>query len=330
MNIYQQSNFMKGMTYAGFSTNVFHTPASDDSLKRLRNTGVNWVALNVGWWQMHSQAHEILPHESKTPTDASVLHIIDLLHQMGIQVMLKPIVDSRDDIWRGMFEPKNYRKWFRYYTRFILHYAALAEKGKVDLFCIGCENILGGLAGRKSWRRLIPKIKELYSGPLTYASNFDRRISYKHVPFWDLLDYIGIDAYFPLRSTRDSQQVPHLQELVQSWNSYFRQIENWRRMNQPEKDILFTEIGVASYLGASKEPFAYPANVEESWEEQAKYYDACFIACSDRPWLKGLFWWWWDNPSTSDYMMEGAQYRTHYTPQGKPAEEILKKWFLYT
>ena len=46
------------------------------------------------------------------------------------------------------------------------------------------------------WRRLISKFRELCPGPLTYAVNWWG--DYDVVEFWDELDYIGINAFFPL------------------------------------------------------------------------------------------------------------------------------------
>lgn len=49
-------------------------------------------------------------------------------------------------------------------------------------------------------RRLIRQIRRVYHGPLTYAANWSGE--YKQIRFWDALDYVGIQAYFPLRHGR--------------------------------------------------------------------------------------------------------------------------------
>jgi hypothetical protein len=60
----------------------------------------------------------------------------------------------------------------------------------MELFCFGTE--LGNSIAKKTTIRsqLIVKIKKY--GKLTYA------LIGMIVPFWNELDYIGIDAYFPL------------------------------------------------------------------------------------------------------------------------------------
>ena len=45
------------------------------------------------------------------------------------------------------------------------------------------------------WRLIIATVRRYFEGTLTYAANWT---DYEKVPFWDALDVIGIQAYFPL------------------------------------------------------------------------------------------------------------------------------------
>ncbi|MEM6723389.1 MAG: hypothetical protein AAF598_05080, partial [Bacteroidota bacterium] len=47
-----------------------------------------------------------------------------------------------------------------------------------------------------TWRTIIRSARQHYTGELTLAANFD---NYREISFWDELDFIGINAYFPLR-----------------------------------------------------------------------------------------------------------------------------------
>ena len=85
------------------------------------------------------------------------------------------------------------------YTKFILTYAKLAQETKVDILCIGTELERFVMSRPDYWCGLIERIRKIYNGKLTYAANWDE---YKRTPFWDMLDYIGIDAYFPLSEKR--------------------------------------------------------------------------------------------------------------------------------
>ncbi len=61
-------------------------------------------------------------------------------------------------------------------------------------------------------------LKQTYHGKLTYAANWD---DYKKFPFWEKLNYIGVDAYFPL----SSDKIPSVNSLQKSWKKYIDEME---------------------------------------------------------------------------------------------------------
>jgi hypothetical protein len=260
---------------------------------------------------------------TKTPSDDSLRHLIRYLHQKGIKLLLKPFVDSKDGTWRAEFQPQNWPHWFASYSRMILHYAQIAREEEVPMFSIGCENVLGNAKQQKSWVQLIKKVRQIYPGPLTYAANFNQAASYRQVFFWEQLDYIGIDAYFPVGEPWDRS----LSKKVRHWQTYLEQIRLWCTYRHPNKPVLFTEIGLGSYQGAARTPWAFSKRKAPDEQEQADYYEALLEAAQDQDWLHGLFWWWWDNPSTSDYIHTGRDYAWFFTPQGKKAEKVLRKHY---
>jgi hypothetical protein len=62
-------------------------------------------------------------------------------------------------------------------------------------------------------------------GKLTYAANWD---DFDKVPFWNELDYIGIDAYFPLSNAT----TPSVLELNDAWQQHIKKIEKLQRDEQ--------------------------------------------------------------------------------------------------
>jgi hypothetical protein len=72
------------------------------------------------------------------------------------------------------------------------------------------------------WSQLIKKIKKIYSG--NYAANWD---DFDKVPFWNELDYIGIDAYFPLSDAT----TPSVLELNDSSST----LKNRKTSNEDEQ-----------------------------------------------------------------------------------------------
>ena len=147
--------------------------------------------------------------------------------------------------------------------------------------------------------------------------------SYRQVPFWGLLDYVGINAYFPLSTA----QTPSVAELVTGWSSYnVGTVRNWTQEIETlqatvNKPVIFTEIGYQSIDYAAKNPsndYVEPYN----GLGQANCYEAALRVFANKPWFAGIFWWGW-SPENA-----GGAGNTYYTPQNKPAQSVLTAHWL--
>jgi hypothetical protein len=100
------------------------------------------------------------------------------------------------------------------------------------------------------WERLIWDLRSVYHGKMTVAANFD---NYQDIKFWPLLDCIGINAYFPLRSI-DSLGQPN--EIYNSWCRVMNEISAFKiKAEIPDHPVVFTELGYAAYSGATLAPW---------------------------------------------------------------------------
>ena len=119
----------------------------------------------------------------------------------------------------------------------ILEFAKVAEAEDVEMLCIGTEYKIAVKERPKFWRNLIRKVREVYGGQLTYAANWD---SFHEISFWGELDYIGVDAYFPLTS----EATPSVDMLKQKWKDPLYGIKIIQR--KFKKPVIFTEYGYKS------------------------------------------------------------------------------------
>jgi hypothetical protein len=107
----------------------------------------------------------------------------------------------------------------------------------------------------KSWTQLIESVRPVFSGSLTYAANFDQ---YFDVAFWDRLDLIGINAYFPLRK-RDLPTGGALDrvDLFRSrWSTILHEIDDFRsQQGVPDHRVLFTELGYVRRANCTIQPW---------------------------------------------------------------------------
>lgn len=312
---------------------------SVSELEQLASKHVNWISQTPFGWQRGHDNPEIGTNKNSESAwwgerDDGLKATTEYAKAHGIKTILKPHIWLRDDAgkWRGEIKMKteeDWQKWFSQYSDFILHYAELAEEAGMEMLCIGTELHQTCVEREADWRVLIGKIRQVYSGELTYAANFSDE--YKDVAFWDELDYIGVQAYFPLTD----KQNPGVEELRAGWRKPMEELK--RFSDRYAKPVLFTEVGYKSTKDAGIEPWAWPQRISRedrqliySEETQANLYEALFSEVMDQPWLAGVHLWKWF-PGYEERMNQrsGDQpyYSIDFTPQAKPAEEVMIKWF---
>jgi hypothetical protein len=302
----------RGVVYTSWSDSELGSPDSDSTLVYLEKIGVRHVAIMVPAYQKGPVRGRILTHDfsgGDTPTDKSIEHAIKTCHLLGMKVMLKPHVDcldgrsSRADIVAS-------DGWFASYKDMILRYARLAAANNVEVFSIGAElegTTVFGWEAR--WRDIIASVREVYGGYLVYSASWSE---YEDVPFWNLMDFIGINAYFPLTDKND----PTKEELTQAWNGIADKIESWLAARRLNKGVIFTELGYVSSDGTNKEPWAMLINREDQ-KEQADCLDAALSVLSGREWFRGAYIW--------QYFPQDRWNPLGFSVRGKKAEEVLKK-----
>ena len=178
-------------------------------IKELIQNNIEWVVILPYFYQENEQTNSIR-NTKKVGTwsrrDSSFIKSIEALHQQKIRVHLKPHLWMSSG-WRSNINFDNeddWNTWFESYRKTILHYAMMAEKTQSELFCIGTELRSSIEHQPQKWMDLIKEIKAIYSGKLTYAANWDS--DFNRIPFWKELDYIGIQAYFPLTENTSGTQ----------------------------------------------------------------------------------------------------------------------------
>ncbi|MGB3056656.1 MAG: hypothetical protein WBC16_00655, partial [Candidatus Omnitrophota bacterium] len=253
-----QIEFQKGIGYVTWSKEGYTNPSSDESLAEVRGLGADWASILVTWYQTNCWSGDIQMTE-RTPSDESIIHAIRKAHELGMKVMLKPhldLLDTSDGSWRGeigCLKDPDWDEWFRKYAKFIMHYVDIANKEKVEMICIGTELSTSATVKGYLWNDLIKKVRNNYWGLLTYAAHWDR---YLDIRFWDQLDYVGINAYFPLTEEMD----PSYEELKSGLARWVEEMDEFqKRVNKP---IIFPEAGCNSADGAAIRPWEHAPRKE--------------------------------------------------------------------
>lgn len=301
-----------GIALPSWSADDYDSPAAGSYLRGIAATGARWVSLTPTWYQ--SGVHDAsMRTTEETASDASLRRIVRKAHAAGLKVLLKPHVDLTGGGDRAGIRPTDRDAWFAAYTRFITHYAELAGGLGVERFSVGTE-LAGTSRDGGRWRAVIRAVREAYDGPLVYAANYDE---YERIPFWGALDLIGVDAYWPLaeRPTADTRR------LEAAWRPITRELAAYSARHH--RRILFTEAGYVSQRGATTAPYSWTVSRRPAEAEQAAAYQALLAALDGERWWAGVCWWMWDDwPDSGE-----TPARLAYSPHGKPAEEVLRRWW---
>jgi len=316
------NNFLKGFNFAHEGYQVYNGylgSEADRSIKKLKEIGVNSLTIipYSGFRSMTEPAPIKFSSSAGSENDASIIHSAYSAHQNGMSVMLKPQLWSWLG-WTGDITMKSEKDWvlfFEYYEQWIIHYALMAELYDMEMFCIGVEFQNASLSEHNKWDDLFDKVRKIYSGKITYAANWGTE--FETVSFWDKLDYISVNCYYPL-STKTN---PTDAELLTAFEKNLDIIELVHtKYNLP---VLFTEIGFKSIAAPWINPHKDADEQEYSEEAQKRCYSIMQQAMNDEDWIKGVYFWKW--PS---YLQYSEEYNKDFTPCGKQAEAVIKNWFL--
>ncbi|KWX56727.1 hypothetical protein ASJ79_02130 [Mycobacterium sp. NAZ190054] len=299
----------RGFALPTFLVTGYDGPDVEQSLREIKALGANWVQFNPAWYQDGRTSSRIL-RTSKSVSDAGQERAIQLAHQMGLKVLLKPALNL-EGVGSNHIAPADHETWFGAYTEFITHYAAMAQRLGVEQFAIATE--LSSIThNREGWLRVIQAVRDRYDGPLTYAAGPD----WERVPFWDALDLIGIDAYAPLSPTPTAD----VAALRRAAETYLDRLAAMAATH--DRKILFTEAGFTSQQGTATDPSSWRISDVPSQAEQAAAYEAVLATFSDQPWWAGIYWWVWITPPFTE------PEPLDFSPKDKAAEEVIRRWWV--
>ncbi len=224
--------------------------------------------------------------------------------ELGQLVMLKPQVWLTDGTYTGELDFGTDAEWLdfeRSYRAYLFHYLESDTCRSADALCIGTEWETSVRRRPEFWRRLIRDVRRVYPGAITYAANWD---AYREPAFWEDLDAIGINAYFPVADG--------------DWAKWKDQMESFAE--EVGRPIVFTEFGYRSVEGTRDRPWEEVNGRKAAPNEQSEALNELFRALwndAERDWFQGGFLWKW-------HLVPERDRSVGYTVQGKVAEEMVR------
>jgi Ca2+-binding RTX toxin-like protein len=315
----------------GFLSNyngAFVTSSAFAAMQAIASANANSIELAPRLFMQTRTSNDVFADPGKTESDANILHAAANAEALGLSVTLKPMVSALDGTLAYALVPSDPAAFFASYKSEMVHMAEIAEQAGVTMLSIGNE--LGKLSGpqyRSYWVDLIDSVRAVFHGEITYAAATDEAIN---VSFWDKVDVIGINAYPPLTTTTE----PTVEEMVDAWNSMSTDDYWAKAMNhmspvdffhslalQYDKQVFFTETGYRSVDGTNIRPGGWAEGTTQDVQEQYDAFNAFFQVWGSEggSWFRGASIWNWD--TNNKYSPIG------YSPQGKPAQELITEWY---
>ncbi|MFK8059149.1 MAG: hypothetical protein AB8B78_03565 [Polaribacter sp.] len=310
-NRFLQDDKIRGMNVFKIGRRRNTKKTVDDLIKN----NIEWVAVLPYFYQESENSKKINAPDSVgiwSRRDSLFIKDIDELHKKELFVMLKPHLWMNSG-WRSNInfdDKKKWNIWFTDYRKNMIHYAQMAQKTNVDLFCIGTELRSSLKEVPKKWLSLIKEIKTIYKGKLTYAANWDDDLEF--TDFWNKMDYIGIQAYYPLTKNKN----PSLALIKKGWNEHLIKLKSISE--KFNKKILFTEFGYRSDASATIKPWAWGSFFERLYTKksdrtQLLAYQALYEKVWNEDWFAGTFPWEWNSGDFPIYE--------------KPAQNMIAIWY---
>ena len=269
------------------------------TIGEMRSLGSNWIAIHpYGGIERDGRVSWRRRDGDTTEAPVWLTRPIAEAHRQGMKILIKPhLAHWRSGFaWRGEIAFDSEADWDRFFSTYTAWIADVARFSRgADAFAVGTEldRTVGVLdAGHAArWRAIISAVREVFPGVLTYAANWT---DYERVPFWDAVDLVGIQAYFPV-VTDARGRTSDWRRPTPSWRrggrtSCGRMRRFSRRVGQP---ILFAELGYNNAASAPYEPWDDEGGGADAETLQERLLTIALRAVASEPSIRGAFLWKW-------------------------------------
>ena len=297
------------------------------------------------------------PATMSQPPLSEIREVAAIAQSLGLQVILKPQSQSTqasapDNINQHTILPGfDAAKYFANWKDYISQVATLAREINAYMVVIGTENSgLDTAPYLAQWTSVINAARANYSGLLTYDAYGVVQRTYGYgvdqVPFWGLLDMIGVSAYFPLTANPN----PTYADVLAGW--YANRISPLDTTAPPVdlpaalralslqygKPVYFSEFGGMAFKGVVNNPAGAGPDVKVPDVQQHQWLYESFLtafananAAAGDNWFRGMNAWavykgvpGSTAPHYNQYLTQGL---IDFEVRGKPAATTLQEWY---
>ncbi|MCF8060665.1 MAG: hypothetical protein K9K67_15285 [Bacteriovoracaceae bacterium] len=248
------------LVYTGYGSISYSKKDNLAYKKAIEEGQFNAVDLLYTCYVVDEFDHNIKCDGDDSPKEKKFIALSKELKKAGHTLTLRIYVDLENQKWRALWHPKKIALAFSNLEKTLLHFSKIANEVKADSLLIGSEyEKLTQPKYLSHWKKIIKNVKENFSGKILYAANGNlnnmKEPEYRWVPFWSLLDHVGINYYPPFKGkpTKRSLSKHHKKELTK-YSDFAKTIK---------KDLVITEVGFPLAESGIKTPYQWEYDLKE-------------------------------------------------------------------
>jgi hypothetical protein len=249
------------------------TQASTAEVAYLKALHANSVTVSFPFFMHGRNATTVFARRS-TPTPAQLAIFGRAAGRAGIYVALRPLLSNQSiGVARNTWRPKNLRAWFSSYQKFLMPYAAMAQRVGIPRLYVGAEFQEFGTSSR--WTSLDKALRRKFKGALAYANN-GRQL---HRGTGGRGVQVSADSYPDMPRMPANATVARLTKAWEAWDR-----------SMPRGTVL-SEVGIAAVRGAYRKPWfdKWPHPHMDPTVQARWFTAACRAAAATH--MGGIYFW---------------------------------------
>ena len=305
----------------------YGTPGSLWALEEVVGLGANWTSVTPYATMISRDDVEVIPYFEYPPDELEerIRVTVRQAHDLGLKGLLIPHIYPWDWSWRGQLNPgggpdgtpEGWDSWFASYRAYLLDWADVAREEDVEMISLGVEFKTASWRFRDRFALLAEEVRERYAGLIVYSANWDE---VDEVGFWDRVDVIGLNAFYPLSHLEE----PDPEDMLRTASAFADTLELLARVHG--KPVIFTEVGFKALTDSYREPWIWPEDLGDVPADdgmQALLFDVTFASYWERDWFGGLLVW----KFLADPADDTQEPPFGFSPRLKPAQDVIEGWF---
>ena len=346
----REDHFLTGIELMP-SNQVGDTYQISEAITELTSLHSGLIVLTPTWTYTHTAPPIIEPDPNHDPLWYDLEEMIRNASQNDNKVALHPqpqFPGKPDDWWNAA--PRSFswwNSWFDQYQEFALHFAQAAERQGTEMLILGGDWLYPALPGGKlssgepsgvpadaelRWAEILQAVRASYSGTIAWSMSLPpqgRKPAY--------LTYVD-QILLNWNPSLDAASFPDLEELTgialasldsevyDFWTSWFEEGEKELVLSIAYPSVAGWQFECSDQenqgcydLADLSDPAPDIEGLEPGYAEQAAAYQVMISSATSKEWVSGVI--------SRGYYSQAILHDKSISIHGKPAEDLLWRWF---